>query len=57
MFVALTSNPYIPWDPQVFLGEIWGLLGSMGNVINIGFKIMIPLFGILVVVKIVSSIG
>lgn len=54
--VALTSNPYIPWDPSIFLDGILSIRDSIGIAFGTGFYAFAWVFGILLAIKIVRDI-
>lgn len=54
MFMLLTTNPYIPWDTDMFLSAFNNLRGVIGTAFNVGFWIFIGIMGLLITRSIVS---
>lgn len=51
------SNPYIPWDTNLFLQAINLLRQNLGSAINIGFWIFIAVTGVYLIFKVVGMLG
>lgn len=43
----LSSNPYIPWSPDMFMKAVNNLRQTIGVAFDVGFWIFIIIFGII----------
>lgn len=54
MLMLLSSNPYIPWDTDMFLKAFNNLRGVIGTAFNVGMWIFIGIMGLLITRAIIS---